>query len=79
MTSTKWLFRMPKDFHDIKILTLSEVADILRVHRSTVSRYAKKGELKSYIIGNRRLFKDTDVMAFFDNLVDEGCVLSEEV
>ena len=55
------------DSTDIKILTIQEVADRLRVHRSTVTRYAQSGELKSYQIGNRRLFKETDVWAFFEN------------
>jgi hypothetical protein len=36
------------------------------------------GELKSYVIGNRRLFKESDVWAFFENLEDKGCVLREE-
>lgn len=64
---------------DIRILTVQEVADLLRVHRSTVSRYAQCGELKSYVIGTRRLFKESDVLAFFENriahesLVDLGC------
>ena len=52
-----------------KILTIQEVADILRVHRSSVSRKAISGELKSYVIGNRRLFKESDVWAFFENQV----------
>jgi excisionase family DNA binding protein len=64
---------------DIKILTIKEVANILRVHRSTVSRYAISGELKSYLIGNRRLFKESDVWAFFENLEDKGCVLRKEI
>lgn len=50
-----------------RILTIQEVALILRVHRSTISRYAQAGLLKSYLIGNRRLFKDSDVWSFFDN------------
>ena len=45
------------NFQKSKILTTQEVAEILRVHRSTVSRLAMSGELKSYIIGSRRLFK----------------------
>ena len=57
------------DLQNIKILTVQEVADILRIHRSTVSRYAASGELRSYIIGNRRLFKETDVWAFFENKI----------
>ena len=67
---------------NIKILTIQEVANLLRVHRSTISRYAKSGELKSYLIGNRRLFKKDDVLAFFDNQVDSqvvhGCIYEKE-
>jgi excisionase family DNA binding protein len=51
---------------DTKILTVQEVADRLRVHRSTVSRFAQSGELDSYLIGTRRLFKESDVLAFFE-------------
>jgi len=61
-----------------KILTLQEVADILRVHRSTISRYAMSGELKSYVIGNRRLFKETEVWSFFENRADRKCVAEKE-
>ena len=42
-----------KGTNERKIMTLKEVADLLRVHRSTVSRYAKSGEIRSYQIGNR--------------------------
>ena len=69
---------LPENNQDIKILTVKEVADILRVHRSTVSRFAQSGELKSYRVGNRRLFKESDVMAFFDNQVDRECVSCKE-
>jgi excisionase family DNA binding protein len=55
--------------HRPKILTIQEVADLLRLHRSTVSRYAQAGSLKSYVIGKRRLFKESDVWSFFDNQV----------
>jgi excisionase family DNA binding protein len=51
---------------DTKILTVQEVADRLRIHRSTVSRFAQSGELDSYLIGTRRLFKESDVLAFFE-------------
>jgi excisionase family DNA binding protein len=60
---------LTKQTDDRKILTLQEVSEILRVHRSTISRYAKSGELKSYQIGNRRLFKSDDVWSFFENQV----------
>jgi excisionase family DNA binding protein len=60
-----------------RILTVQEVAEILRVHRSTVSRYAKSGELVSYKIGNRRLFKESDVWSFFENQVVQQYVAEE--
>ena len=63
---------------DTKILTVQEVADKLRVHRSTITRYAQSGELKSHTIGNRRLFKESDVWAFFENQADTGCVSCKE-
>ena len=49
------------------ISTIDEVASFLRLHRSTVSRMAMSGELKSHLIGKRRLFKNIDVLEFFDN------------
>ena len=70
---------MPSDQdQNIKIMTVQEVADLLRVHRSTVSRYAMSGELRSYQIGNRRLFKDSDVWAFFENQVAVEYVFGKE-
>jgi len=62
-----------------RILTVQEVADLLRVHRSTISRYAKSGELKSYLVGNRRLFKEEDVWSFFENQVARDCVSVKEM
>ena len=69
---------MKLNSQDIKILTVQEVANLLRIHRSTVSRYAMSGKLKSYLIGNRRLFKESDVWGFFENQVDLGCVFGKE-
>jgi len=63
-----------EDSQYAKILTIQEVAKLLRIHRTTVSRYAISGELKSHVIGNRRLFKDVDVWAFFENRVAQECV-----
>ena len=62
----------------LKILTVAEVAELLRVHRSTISRYARSGELKSYVLGNRRLFKSEDVWSFFENQVASECVFGKE-
>lgn len=50
-----------------KILTLNEVAAMLRLHKSTVSRHAKAGTLVSYKIGARRLIKESDAWEFFEN------------
>jgi excisionase family DNA binding protein len=61
-----------------KIMTLEEVSELLRLHRSTISRYAKSGELKSYQIGSRRLFKSADVWLFFENQVAPECVSGKE-
>jgi len=69
---------MPNDPQDNKILTVQEVADILRVHPSTISRYAKSGELKSYLMGSRRLFKKDDVWVFFENQADRRYVFGKE-
>ena len=63
---------------DTRILTVQEVADELRLHRSTVTRYAQAGKLRSYVVGNRRLFKETDVWEFFENQVDRAFVLGKE-
>jgi len=64
--------------HGEKILTLQEVAEYLRLHPSTVSRYAKSGEIKSHLIGRRRLFTLGDVLEFFDNRVAVECVSGKE-
>jgi excisionase family DNA binding protein len=61
-----------------RVLTVQEVAELLRVHRSTVSRFAKSGQLRSYLVGNRRLFKDSDVWAFFENQVAGEYVFGKE-
>ena len=61
-----------------KIMTLGEVAELLRVHRSTISRYANSGELRSYQIGSRRLFRSDDVWLFFENQVAPECVSGKE-
>jgi len=65
-------------YQNIRILTVKEVADLLRIHRSTVSRYALSGELKSYVVGNRRLFKEPDVWLFFENRVADEYVFGKE-
>jgi len=46
--------------------------------RTALSRYAKSGEIRSYQIGNRRLFKSEDVWSFFENQVALECVSVRE-
>lgn len=49
-----------------RVMTMAEVAAFLRVHRSTVHRFAKSGELPSHKVGGRRLFWASEVRKFFD-------------
>lgn len=63
----------------IRILTRDEVAKLLRIHPSTVTRYSKSGELKSFKLGSRRLFRYSDLLSFFDNQVDLQCISVKEV
>ena len=62
----------------IKIYTMAEVASFLTVSYSKVVRLAKSGEIKSYKIGGRRLFKEGDVLEFLEKRVDRGYVFGEE-
>ncbi|BBO78965.1 hypothetical protein DSCW_63820 [Desulfosarcina widdelii] len=49
-----------------RLMTRGEVADLLRVHPTTVSRWVKHGEIGYYRIGGRVLFRSDDVWAFFE-------------
>ena len=51
------------------IMTRTEVADYLRVDKSTVSRLAKSGEISCFKIGTRLLFKSSDVLTFIENRI----------
>lgn len=57
-----------------EIMTTDEVAKLFRVHRTTVERYARSGQLKSYKFGARRLYKRGDAWSFFENLVAQEYV-----
>ncbi len=61
------------------LLTAKEISNLSRVHQSTIYRLAKSGELKSYLIGGRRLFKEDDFWEFFENQRDRGYVFEKEV
>lgn len=49
-----------------RMLTLNEVAYLLHVHPSTVRRWEKNGQLRSYRLGPKSVirFKKEDVSAF---------------
>lgn len=42
-------------------MTREEVADMLKIHKSTVHEWGKSGRLKRYGIGHRILFKRSEV------------------
>ena len=63
---------------NIRILNIQEVADILRVHRTTIYRYAKSGGLSSHQLGNRRLFEEEDVLVFFEKQVAHVYVFGKD-
>ena len=57
-----------------ELLTRDEVALELKVHPSTVTRYAKSGELEAIRFSPRNIrFKASAVRAFIDNREAQGC------
>lgn len=59
--------------HDkITLLTLNEVAHRLRLHKSTISRLIKSGELPCCQIGSRKLVRGSDLAAFIDRCIGVG-------
>jgi len=48
------------------LLTLQEVADILRVNRSSISRLLKAGDLAYIAIGGRKLVELHDLQEFIE-------------
>lgn len=49
-----------------KLLTINEVAKILRVHPRTINRYIESGRLKASKLGVWRI-KQSDLNAFLDD------------
>ena len=52
---------------EIKLLTIKETADILRVHRATISRMMSAGELPCVEIRSRKLVREEDLRGFIDS------------
>jgi len=60
----------PKSIQEYpEIMNIAEAAEFLRVHRTTIQRVAKSGELRSYLLGSRRLLLKRDLLAFFEKKV----------
>jgi excisionase family DNA binding protein len=49
-----------------RLLTLSEVAEVLRLNPRTVRAYVQRGEIEARIIGGRWRFRRGDLDAFFE-------------
>lgn len=63
---------MDKTEDNLVLYTIKECADILRVHRSTVSRLLNENQIKHLEIGGRKLIRKPDLEAFLDNqIVDD--------
>lgn len=45
----------------LKYYTRQDVANLLKVNISTINNWVKKGKIISYTIGNRVLFKSTEI------------------
>ena len=61
---------------EVLLLTIDEAAKVLRIHRATVSRMIKAGELPCVRVQARKLVHIEDLRSFIDNQrVDrtQGC------
>ncbi|SOB60268.1 conserved protein of unknown function [Pseudodesulfovibrio profundus] len=50
-----------------KLFTIKEVADVLRIHRATVSRLINAGALGCIAVGSRKLIPEADLLTFIEN------------
>ena len=59
---------MPGDKHLSRMLTTSEVAQLLNVYINTVRRWSNQGIIKAYRLGPRgdRRFQAQDIASFLD-------------
>ncbi len=64
-----------------RLLTLQEVAGVLRENRSSISRLLKAGQLSYIVIGGRKLIDEADLLQFIANRkvksAENGCSLGE--
>lgn len=51
----------------MKLYTIDEVAEYLRVTRRTIYRYIKQGKLPAYRVGDSWRFSDEDISEYLKN------------
>lgn len=56
----------------VELLRLEEVAEQLRISRRQVSRLIKSGEIKTILIGRRRLVYQSFLNAYLERKVQEN-------
>ena len=54
---------------DLKVYTVKEVAEILRVSQMSVSRYIKSGKLKSSKLERMHRIIESDLKAFLNDCI----------
>lgn len=52
---------------ELKIYTVKEVADLLKVSKMTISRYIQSGKLKSSKLGRMHRIADDDLRKFLED------------
>ena len=55
--------------NNLIFFTIAECASILHVHRSTISRLLKTGQIKHIAVGGRKLIRKSDLLEFLDNQI----------
>lgn len=57
------------DSGEIALYTIEETAHLLRVHRSTVSRLLKAGELRHICVGTSKRIRRQDLVEFIESQI----------
>lgn len=55
---------MPKVILDIKLYSVSEVADLLGVSYPTAQKYISEGRMEAQVIGGKRMVTEANLKAF---------------
>lgn len=58
----------------MKLYTIDEVADFLRVSTRTVRRYIKEGKISGFKVGRGWRFSDTEISRFINEQQDSTSV-----